>query len=82
MSLQTTYKTQAQIDADHANFYFASRALHAPAILHAFDFRRAVPELTHHQADILANAMVGILNKYREEASRSTGGRVGQLIWE
>lgn len=81
MNLKTTYKTQAQIEADRANFYFASRALHAPAILHAFDFRRAVPELTYDQSQILGNAMVAILNKYREEAARSTGGgKAGELI--
>ena len=81
MSLKTTYKTQAQIDADRANFYFAYRALHAPTALHVFDFREAVPELTYDQAETLANVMVAILNKYREEATHSTGGEAGKVIY-
>ena len=81
MELKTTYKTQAQIEADRANFYFAYRTLHAPTAVHVFDFREAVPELTYDQAETLANVMVGILNKYRQEATDSTGGRAGEMIW-
>lgn len=82
MELKTMYKTQAQIDADRANFYFAARALRASTECHAFDFRQAVPELTCQQAETLAAAMVSILNTYRAEAEKHTqGGQVGQIVY-
>ena len=82
MQFKTIHKTQAQINADRANFYFAHRALNAGTFFQASDFQRALPELTWAQANLLAAAMLSTLNSYREEAEKHTEGKVGKIIWE
>ena len=82
MEYKTIHKTQAQINADRANFYFAHRALNAGTFFQASDFQRTVPELTWAQANALAAAMASTLNSYRAEAEKNTEGKVGKIIWE
>ncbi len=82
MEYQTIHKTEAQINADRANFYFATRALNASPYCHASDFKRAVPDLTWEQSNALAAAMVSILQGYQAEAeTRNSGGKVGKIVW-
>lgn len=81
MEYKTTYKTQAQINADRANFYFATRALNASPYCHASDFKKVVPDLTWEQSNALAAAMVSILQGYRAEAQKSTGGEAAKIVW-
>lgn len=81
MQYQTVHKTEAQINADRANFYFATRALNASPFCHATDFKKAVPELTWDQSQALAAVMVSILQGYRAEAQVSTGGEPAKIIW-
>ena len=82
MEYKTIHKTQAQINADRANFYFAHRALNAGTFFQASDFQRTVPELTWKQANALAAAMVSILQGYQAEAeTRNSGGKVGKIVW-
>jgi len=81
MEYHTIHKTEAQINADRANFYFATRALNASPYCHASDFKKAVPDLTWEQSQILAAAMVSILQGYSAEARTSTGGETAKIVW-
>ena len=81
MDYVTTYNTEAQINADRANFYFATRAHNASPYCHASDFKKAVPDLTWEQSQILAAAMVSILQGYSAEARTSTGGETAKIVW-
>ena len=82
MEFKTIHKTEAQMNADRANFYFANRALNSHEICHASDFQKVVPELTWEQSKALAAMMKSILQGYRAEAEKCTdGGKAGEIIF-